>query len=446
MAEEKKYLTISQLNHYVGLKFSKDPYLRQVMVVGEISNFRLRPSHQYFSLKDENAEVSVTMFRNDFARVNFQPENGMKVLVIGDVGLYEGRGQYQIRLTHMEPLGIGALYQAFQQLQTKLNQEGLFNPAYKKPLVRYPKRIAVITSPSGAVIRDIITTVKRRYPIVQLVLFPAVVQGQNAAASLVGRLKEVNARGDFDTIIIGRGGGSLEDLWPFNEEAVAREIFASQIPIISSVGHETDTTLSDLVADVRAATPTAAAELATPVLAEEIMRIQQAQLRLQQAVRNTLAAKQQIYQRLMQSYVFTNPLRIYERQIQQVDFLKQNLQQIFGTGLQNRRAWVDNLSQRLQNQSPLTRIRQGQTNIANLQTRLQMAQKRKIEISQANWQRQIGRLDAVSPLKVMQRGYAYVQKKGQVVHSVAELEVGSQVALQLADGSAQAKITEIKGE
>ena len=243
MSDEKKYLTVTALTRYIKRKFTADPYMRRVYLTGEISNFRMRPKHQYFSLKDENAVIDVVMFASDFSKVKFRPEEGMKVIVSGRVDVYEGSGKYQFYVETMEPEGIGALYQAFKELQQKLSAEGLFS-APKKPINRFPKRIAVITSRSGAVIQDIRTTIRRRYPIAQVVLFPAVVQGTQAADTLVARLKEVNARGDFDTIIIGRGGGSIEDLWPFNEEKVARAIFDSKIPVISSVGHETDTTIA----------------------------------------------------------------------------------------------------------------------------------------------------------------------------------------------------------
>lgn len=288
MAQE--YLTVSALNKYIKRKFDVDPYLERVYLTGEISNFRMRAnSHQYFSLKDERSKISAIMFKGAFQKLKFTPKEGMKVLVVGRVALYEASGNYQIYIDHMELDGVGALYQALAELREKLNKEGLFSQP-KKTLPRYPKRIAVITSPSGAVIRDIITTVKRRYPITQLVLFPTLVQGDKAAADIVKNIKKAEAM-DFDTMIIGRGGGSIEDLWPFNEESVARAIAASPIPIISSVGHETDTTIADLVADVRAATPTAAAELAVPVLSEEILRIKEKQARLEQAFLHQLQRK-----------------------------------------------------------------------------------------------------------------------------------------------------------
>jgi len=310
------YLTVTALTQYLKRKFEVDPYLGKVYLTGEISNFRLRPhAHQYFSLKDDHAKISAIMFRSAFEKLKFTPETGMKVLVTGRISLYEPTGQYQIYVERMEPDGIGQLYQAYEQLKKKLADEGLFS-APKRQLPRFPKRIAVITSPSGAVIRDIITTTRRRYPIAQIVLYPAVVQGDGAAPDLVRQLERVNATGTYDTLIIGRGGGSSEDLWPFNEETVARAIAASQIPVISSVGHETDTTIADLVADVRAATPTAAAELAVPVLTDEVVKLQQQRTRLYNAMTNRINFQQERLNKLMAAYVFRQPQRLYETYVQ----------------------------------------------------------------------------------------------------------------------------------
>ncbi|CAI2600086.1 Exodeoxyribonuclease 7 large subunit [Apilactobacillus kunkeei] len=277
----------------------------------------MRPAHQYFSLKDDNAKISAIMFKSAFDKVKFKPEEGMKVLVTGRISVYEATGNYQIYIDHMEPDGVGALYQAYEQLKKKLTAEGLFS-APKKTLEKYPKRIAVVTSPSGAVIRDIITTTRRRYPIAQIVLYPAVVQGNAAASDIVRQINRVNEHGDFDTLIIGRGGGSIEDLWPFNEEIVARAIFDSKIPVISSVGHETDTTIADLVADVRAATPTAAAELAVPVLTDVMTDIKNDQVRIFNAFRNKLNQLQQRLAKIQQSYIFKQPERLYDSYVQKL--------------------------------------------------------------------------------------------------------------------------------
>jgi len=436
------YLTVTALTQYLKAKFERDPYLDRVYLTGEISNFRLRPNaHQYFSLKDNKAKISAIMFKSAFEKIKFTPEEGMKVLVVGRISLYEATGNYQIYVERMEPDGLGALYQAYEQLKAKLSAEGLFD-APKQLLPRFPKRIAVITSPSGAVIRDIITTTQRRYPIAQLVLFPAVVQGDGAADILVDRLNQVNQQGDFDTIIIGRGGGSIEDLWPFNEERVARAIVASQIPVISSVGHETDTTIADLVADVRAATPTAAAELATPVLTDEVLKLQQQRLRLYQAFSKTLALNKKQLVHLQNSYVLKQPQRLYDGYLQNVDQLHRRLllaqQQRLQTSQQN----VQLLQQRLQSQSPSGAIQQAQRMLTDTDHRL----KRAIESLVQNRRQQAGQavaaLDLVSPLKILGRGFAYVTDDNQnVMKKTTDFTIDQSIELHVQDGLVNARVT-----
>ncbi|ANY14120.1 exodeoxyribonuclease VII large subunit [Latilactobacillus curvatus] len=442
MVKPTDYLTVTALTQYLKAKFERDPYLDRVYLTGEISNFRLRPNaHQYFSLKDNKAKISAIMFKSAFEKIKFTPEEGMKVLVVGRISLYEATGNYQIYVERMEPDGLGALYQAYEQLKAKLSAEGLFD-APKQLLPRFPKRIAVITSPSGAVIRDIITTTQRRYPIAQLVLFPAVVQGDGAADILVDRLNQVNQQGDFDIIIIGRGGGSIEDLWPFNEERVARAIVASQIPVISSVGHETDTTIADLVADVRAATPTAAAELATPVLTDEVLKLQQQRLRLYQAFSKTLALNKKQLVHLQNSYVLKQPQRLYDGYLQNVDQLHRRLllaqQQRLQTSQQN----VQLLQQRLQSQSPSGAIQQAQRMLTDTDHRL----KRAIESLVQNRRQQAGQavaaLDLVSPLKILGRGFAYVTDDNQnVMKKTTDFTIDQSIELHVQDGLVNARVT-----
>ena len=262
----KDYLTVSALSQYISQKFERDPYLQVVRVVGEISNYRFRPNgHQYFALKEGNIVLNAIMFRSQFQKVKFTLEEGMKVYVTARVGVYENAGRYQLYVQSIEPDGMGALYLAFEQLKKKMKEAGLLDLP-KKPLHPFPKRLAIITSPNGSVIRDIITTIRRRYPIVELIVYPTRVQGNEAVQEIVSAFKQVHQdRDHLDGVILARGGGSIEDLWCFNEEAVAEAIISCSIPVISSIGHETDTTLADLVADLRAPTPTAAAELAVPV-------------------------------------------------------------------------------------------------------------------------------------------------------------------------------------
>lgn len=444
MTVNNQYLTVTALTKYIHRKFSADPYLQKVYLTGEISNFRIRPRHQYFSLKDETAKIDAIMFEGSFKKLKFKPESGMKVLVCGRIDLYEGNGNYQIIIEDMQPDGIGALYQAYEQLKEKLANEGLFN-APKKKLVKFPRRIAVITSPSGAVIRDIITTTKRRYPIAQLVLFPAVVQGNQAAPSLVGRLTEINKRADFDTIIIGRGGGSIEDLWPFNEESVARAIAASHIPVISSVGHETDTTIADLVADVRAATPTAAAELATPVLSEEVQKIRQNRMRIWQSCSQLLKRKRESWQRLQQSYVFTQPKRLYENYEQRLDILEMKQKQALKDIIHAKRTDYETLQNKLQVATPISRCSLAKQSVIQIRKQLILNMKNVLKKNEKDVLDKVHSLEILSPLKVMGRGFSYVttDENEAVVKRVADLKEKQQVKLHLVDGIAKAEILEI---
>lgn len=445
MSDEKKHLTVTALTRYIKRKFTADPYMRRVYLTGEISNFRMRPKHQYFSLKDENAVIDVVMFASDFSKVKFRPEEGMKVIVSGRVDVYEGSGKYQFYVETMEPEGIGALYQALKELQQKLSAEGLFS-APKKPINRFPKRIAVITSRSGAVIQDIRTTIRRRYPIAQVVLFPAVVQGTQAADTLVARLKEVNARGDFDTIIIGRGGGSIEDLWPFNEEKVARAIFDSKIPVISSVGHETDTTIADLVADVRAATPTAAAELATSVLSDDLAMIDQLRYRLVKSMRNRIEYLKQRFEKCKNSYIFMQPERLYEGYLQKLDRMQNELIGLTQNKISQEKNRLTVANKVLYGRIMPDRISLLQSELKQDRSQLESAGISRLKNSENRFIKAKNALDMLSPLKVMGRGFTYVTQEDHVIKSVNELSVGEEIKLHLQDGYANASIIETEKE
>lgn len=441
-----QYLTVSALTQYIKRKFDVDPYLHRVYVVGEISNFRLRVNgHQYFSIKDEQAKINVIMFKSAFAKVKFQPEEGMRVIVSGRISVYPGNGSYQLYVDSMQPDGVGALYQAYEQLKAKLDKEGLFK-APKQAIPRFPKKIAVVTSRSGAVIRDIITTVKRRYPIVQLVLFPVAVQGNEAAPNIASQIKFINTLPDFDTIILGRGGGSIEDLWPFNEEVVARAIFESRIPTISSVGHETDTTIADLVADVRAATPTAAAELATPVLTDVLTDLQKTELRVINAFKNILKIKQQQARQLENSYIFQEPQRLYEGYVQNVDQLTERLRNAQKQYLADRSAELVKLQHRLLVNNPQNQVDLATQKVGYLREQLLSVITRRFTQSQTQMQKLVAALDNLSPLRIMSRGYTYVTKDEQVVNSVEKLSVNDAIKLNFSDGSADAIIKTINNE
>ncbi|MDR1473505.1 MAG: exodeoxyribonuclease VII large subunit [Lactobacillales bacterium] len=439
----QKYLTVSALTKYIKTKFDKDPYLDRVFLTGEISNFRLRPKHQYFSLKDEKAVIGATMWAGVFAKLKFQPEEGMKVLAIGRVSVYEPSGSYSIIIEHMEPDGKGALYEAFRQLQEKLSAEGLFKSEYKQAIPRFPKRIAVLTSSSGAVIRDIITTVRRRYPSTQIILFPTIVQGQESALSIVANIKRVEELGNFDTMIIGRGGGLIEDLWSFNEESVVRAIFEAKTPIISSVGHETDTTLADLAADVRAATPTAAAELATPVLTDLLLDLQQKRQFLSAYTLNLLKQKQERLTRIKKSYVFHQPHRLYEKNAIQLDQITQHLIMVIKERLQKEQKKVLQLYFVLKEKTPEKQLTLSKQKLAFQMETLQNSIVRYLKVQETKAQNAIQALDLLNPLKIMGRGFAYTTNtEHTVIKSVKALKKDKELLLHYVDGTAKAKILE----
>ena len=440
MSEE--YVTVSALTKYIKYKFDKDPHLGRVYLTGEISNFRLRPTHQYFSLKDENAIISATMFQSAFKKIQFRPEEGMKVLVIGKVSVFEKSGQYQINIEHMEPDGVGALYLAYEQLKKKLEAEGLFSLP-KKPIPQFPKKIAILTSESGAVIQDIQTTVARRFPIVQLVLYPTVVQGVHAVNSILKNLDLVEQE-EYDVVIIGRGGGSIEDLWAFNEEPVVRRVAELSIPVISSVGHETDTTLIDFVSDMRAATPTAAAEIATPVLMEIHQQLRNLQTRLEQALSRQLQIKRERMQALANASIFQNPERIYQVYQQRVDQLEMRLQQMMQQSVQHKRQQLVKNQHRLELGSPSRRVETEKQALQYLAKRLEQAQGQLMKDKKQQFQRVIQQLDLLSPLKIMNRGYGILQQEETIIKSVEQLEVEQELTIQLVDGTVRSKVTSVE--
>ena len=438
----EEYVTVSALTKYIKYKFDKDPHLGRVYLTGEISNFRLRPTHQYFSLKDENAIISATMFQSAFKKIQFRPEEGMKVLVIGKVSVFEKSGQYQINIEHMEPDGVGALYLAYEQLKKKLEAEGLFSLP-KKPIPQFPKKIAILTSESGAVIQDIQTTVARRFPIVQLVLYPTVVQGVHAVNSILKNLDLVEQE-DYDVVIIGRGGGSIEDLWAFNEEPVVRRVAELSIPVISSVGHETDTTLIDFVSDMRAATPTAAAEIATPVLMEIHQQLRNLQTRLEQALTRQLQIKRERMQALANASIFQNPERIYQIYQQRVDQLEMRLQQMMQHSVHQKRQQLLKNQHRLELGSPSRRVQTEKQALQYLAKRLEQAQIQLMKDKKQQFQRAIQQLDLLSPLKIMNRGYGILQQEETIIKSVDQLEVEQELTIQLVDGTVRSKVTSVE--
>ena len=331
----REYLTVTQINKYIKYKFDQDINLKTVYLRGEISNFKNHASgHFYFTLKDENSRILAVMFRSSASKVNFKPMDGINVLIIGRISCYEANGAYQIYVEEMIQDGIGNLYLEFEKLKKKLGDLGYFDESLKKPIPRFPKKIGVITADTGAAIRDIITTINRRYNLAEVILFPCLVQGEFAKDDIIKNIKLADSYG-LDTIILGRGGGSIEDLWAFNEEIVARAIHEAKTPIISAVGHEIDFTISDFVADLRAATPTAAAELAVPNTTELINSINHYKLRLGKSILNKLELNKNKLNALLNSYALKNPKGLYEIKMQKldnlIDKLELNIKIVFDT-------------------------------------------------------------------------------------------------------------------
>lgn len=398
---EKRIITVSELNEYIKMVLENDELLMRVFIKGEISNFtnHYKTGHFYFSLKDEGGAVRAVMFRGSASKLKFVPENGMRVVVGGRVGVFPRDGQYQVYAETMEPDGVGALYVAYEQLKAKLEKEGLFDAAKKKPLPKIPTRIGIITSPTGAAIRDIINILGRRFPLAKAVLYPALVQGEGAAPDLVRGIDYFNSAGNVDVIIIGRGGGSLEDLWAFNDETLARRVAASKIPVISAVGHETDFTLCDFAADRRAPTPSAAAELAVPETGELSRKLSNVTARLGLLMEGKTGLYRERLMRLASARVLMSPMNM-------IDDKRMAL-------AMEERALFDRMT------AVLSRKR-------------------------ADFARDTAKLDALNPLSVLSRGYGAVfTGEGAVVKSVSQTAAGERLSLMLSDGRIQATVDEI---
>ncbi|HFR3550098.1 TPA: exodeoxyribonuclease VII large subunit [Streptococcus suis] len=439
------YLSVSHLTKYLKLKFDRDPYLEKVYLTGQVSNFRKRPTHQYFSLKDDKAVIQATMWAGIYKNLGFELEEGMKINAIGRVQLYEPSGSYSIVIEKAEPDGIGALAIKFEQLKQSLTAEGLFKQEFKQQVPRFTQKIGVITSPSGAVIQDIITTVSRRFPGVEIVLYPTKVQGEGAAQEVAANIQKANSREDLDVLIVGRGGGSIEDLWAFNEEMVVRAIFESRIPIISSVGHETDTTLADFVADRRAATPTAAAELATPVTKADLLGyLNQQENRAYQAMTNRIKFRQSQLDKISQSVIFRQPERLYDGYVQKLDRLTSQLQtrmkEIFGD---NKQASVL-LQQRLQGLQLLQKVSRYQEQVSQLQRLLKSNMANIYDNKMAKADKLIEAMTMLDTSRIVARGYAMLEQAGRVIDSVEKIEKDEQLTIVMKDGRVDVEVKDVQ--
>ncbi|HEQ2058896.1 TPA: exodeoxyribonuclease VII large subunit [Streptococcus pyogenes] len=441
------YLTVTHLTKYLKLKFDRDPYLERVYLTGQVSNFRKRPTHQYFSLKDESAVIQTTMWAGVYKKLGFDLEEGMKINVIGRVQLYEPSGSYSIVIEKAEPDGIGALALQFEQLKKKLTAEGYFEQKHKQPLPQFVSKIGVITSPSGAVIRDIITTVSRRFPGVEILLFPTKVQGDGAAQEVVANIRRANQREDLDLLIVGRGGGSIEDLWAFNEEIVVQAIFESQLPVISSVGHETDTTLADFVADRRAATPTAAAELATPITKTDLMSwIVERQNRSYQACLRRIKQRQEWVDKLSQSVIFRQPERLYDAYLQKIDRLSMTLMNTMKDRLSSAKENKVQLDHALANSQLQTKIERYQDRVATAKRLLMANMASQYDSQLARFEKAQDALLSLDASRIIARGYAMIEKNQALVASVSQITKGDQLTIKMRDGQLDVEVKDVKNE
>ena len=394
-----KYLTVTQINKYIKYKMDNDSNLSVVYLKGEISNFKNHSSgHLYFTIKDESSRILAVMFRANASKINFKPVDGSKVLVVGRISCYEASGNYQIYVEEMLEDGVGNLYLEFEKLKKKLGDKGYFDDIYKKPIPKFPKKIGIITAPTGAAIRDIITTINRRYKLVELYIFPSLVQGENAKDDIVKNLN-CASNYDLDLIILGRGGGSIEDLWAFNEEVVADAIFKSKIPIISAVGHEIDFTISDFVSDLRAPTPTAAAELSVPNTIDLINYIKQLEIRASKSMENIIDTKKSRLSSLVNSYVLKNPKNMYEIKSQKLD---------------------------------------------NLVDKLNIYIKRNINDNNNRFINILNKLDALNPINTIKRGYSITKSKDKVITSIKNVSENDIITTDLVDGIITSKVMSVE--
>lgn len=441
----EKYLSVTTLTKYLKMKFDKDPYLERVYLTGQVSNFRKRPTHQYFSIKDDHAVIQATIWSGVYQKLGFNLEEGMKINVIGRVQIYEPSGSYSIIIEKAEPDGIGALAIQFEQLKKKLSEEGLFQERFKQPLPQFSKRIGVVTSRSGAVIQDIITTVSRRFPGVAILLYPTKVQGEGAAEEIARNIARANQQEDLDVLIIGRGGGSIEDLWAFNEEIVVRAIFESRLPVISSVGHETDVTLADFVADRRAATPTAAAELATPVTKLDLLtHLQNQEKRMTTAVQNVLFKKKEALKKCSQSVIFRQPERLYDGYLQRLDQMQLRLKQSLRTQISDNKEKLQIRRHKLMQLSPVTKVQRYQDRLEQMDKLLRSQVALVYDAKVAEVKRLSEALIMLDTSRIVARGFAIVKKDESVVDSVANLNKKDLVTLLMRDGQVELEVKDVK--
>ncbi len=418
---EDKYITVSQLSRYLKFKFDQDPNLGQVFLKGEISNFKAHTrGHYYFTIKDEGSRINAVMFASQVSKLNFIPEDGMKIMAIGRVSVYEATGGYQIYVDSMMPDGVGNLYIEFEKLKKKLASEGLFDPTKKKKIPKFPETVGIITAPTGAAIRDILSTIKRRWPATKTILFPSLVQGASAAPDIVANIKKAQDF-DLDVLIVGRGGGSIEDMWCFNDEEVARAIYDCTIPVISAVGHEIDFTIADFVADLRAPTPTGAAEMAVANKDDFYNYINQVNLRLNKAMNTYIHDNREKLERLKNHYILKNPISIYEIKEQRFDTVFEKLQYVMTSILNNERNRYEKYVERVN-----------------------LLIERQLDKNKNNYVNLLNKLEVLNPLLTIKRGYSITKKDDKVITSVKRIKKDDELVVELIDGLVSTKVLDIK--
>ena len=439
-----KYITVTQLTRYIKFKLEQDNNLDKIYLRGEISNFKAHTrGHFYFTLKDEYSRISAIMFSSSASKLKFVPQDGMKVLVECKIGVYEATGNYQVYVSDMMEDGLGNLYIAFKQLQEKLEKEGLFREDHKKKIPKIPMKIGIITAPTGAAIRDILSTIKRRFPLAETILFPALVQGELAKEDIVKKIKIANTY-DLDVIILGRGGGSIEDLWPFNEEIVARAIYDSVIPIISGVGHEIDFTISDFVADLRAPTPTGAAEMAVPSKEDLLVYFNQMNKRNTKAILNIIENDRQILKRYQESYILKNPMSLYEKLEQNFDHLYERLIMVINNIITLNGERLNKLKSSFIFKNPKMLFIDKAYNYNDLISRLRLSINKNIDDNKNRYVNLLSKLEVLNPITTLKRGYTITKVNDKPIKSIKGIKKDMVINSELYDGVLVSKVIDIK--
>ena len=418
MNDSSKYLTVTALTRYIKYKIDSDEHLRQVFLRGEISNFKSHTTgHLYFSLKDETSKINAIMFNTNSKKIEFKPTDGMKVLIVGRISVYEATGNYQIYVDEMIQDGVGNLYLEFEKLKKKLAEEGLFDKSKKKSIPLFPEKIGIVTAPTGAAIKDILSTIKRRYPVCKTYLFPSLVQGEFAKDDIVKKIKLAQTY-DLDVLIVGRGGGSIEDLWSFNEEVVARAIFDCKIPVISAVGHEVDFTITDFVADLRAPTPTGAAELAVPNIFDVIKQINNFKIRLNENINTKINYQKLKLDSIKSSFVIKNPMLMYENKKQKIDQLFENLNKNIFINVSKKRMELDNIKNHYILKNPIVLYEKKKDYLSNL----------------------IQKLELVNPLNILKKGYTLTYVEDKLIKNIKDVKIDDTIKIRLSDGFIISKV------